>query len=174
MHPRLQLGIRENPASSRRHGSHLGVSTQLNERKVEKEKQLPSVCNHRASTSAQRSSRAASPRTDIAGEEIHQSGLLTVHEVAELLQVPVSWVYGRTRRRSTERLPGYRLGKYWRFREVDVLSWLDVGEILDSNHAELGNFRKGMNFRLAERVAPVTFPIIRPLTFGEEGSLFGF
>ena len=125
MHPRLQFGMRENPASSRRHGSRLGVSTQLNELKVEKEKQPPSACDHHASTNAHRSSRAASHGTDIAGEEIHQSRLLTVPEVAELLQVPVSWVYGRTRKRSTERLPGYRLGKYWRFREVDVLAWLD-------------------------------------------------
>jgi len=35
---------------------------------------------------------------------------LTVHEVAKLLQVPVSWVYGRLRERSTEPLPGYRVG----------------------------------------------------------------
>jgi hypothetical protein len=48
------------------------------------------------------------------------------------------------------------------------------GEILDSNHSELGNFRKSMNFRLAEGIASVTFPIIRAVTLGEEGSLFGF
>jgi excisionase family DNA binding protein len=51
--------------------------------------------------------------------------LLTVREVAELLQVPVSWVYGRTRQRSLGRLPGFRLGKYWRFRESDVIAWLE-------------------------------------------------
>jgi len=44
--------------------------------------------------------------------------------VAVLLHVPVSWVYGRTRKRSLGRLPGYRLGKYWRFREDEVLAWL--------------------------------------------------
>jgi hypothetical protein len=48
------------------------------------------------------------------------------------------------------------------------------GEILDSDHSELGNFRKGMNFRPAERIASVTFPIIRTVTLGEDGSLFGF
>jgi len=48
-----------------------------------------------------------------------------VHEVAELLHVPVSWVYGRMRKRSLERLPGYRLGKYWRFRKDEVLAWVD-------------------------------------------------
>ena len=51
--------------------------------------------------------------------------LLDVHEVAELLHVPVSWVYGRMRKRSLERLPGYRLGKYWRFRKDEVLAWVD-------------------------------------------------
>jgi excisionase family DNA binding protein len=51
--------------------------------------------------------------------------LLTVEEVAELLRVPLSWVYERTRKRGVDRIPGFRLGKYWRFREADVFSWLD-------------------------------------------------
>jgi len=51
--------------------------------------------------------------------------LLTIGEVAELLQVPVSWVYERTRRRGIERIPGFRLGKYWRLREADVLAWIE-------------------------------------------------
>lgn len=51
--------------------------------------------------------------------------LLTLDEVAELLRVPASWVYGRTRRRSSDRIPGFRLGKYWRFREADLLAWLE-------------------------------------------------
>jgi excisionase family DNA binding protein len=51
--------------------------------------------------------------------------LLTVEEVAELLRVPLSWVYECTRNRSVDRIPGFRLGKYWRFREADLLAWLD-------------------------------------------------
>ena len=51
--------------------------------------------------------------------------LLTVEEVAELPRVPLSWVYERTRNRSVDRIPGFRLGKYWRFRETDVLEWLE-------------------------------------------------
>jgi excisionase family DNA binding protein len=54
-----------------------------------------------------------------------ESHLLTVHEVAELLQVHVSWIYERVRKRSLERLPGFRLGKYWRFRETEVLAWIE-------------------------------------------------
>ena len=52
--------------------------------------------------------------------------LLTVHEVAESLRVPVSWIYARTRRRATNRLPGFRLGKYWRFRASDIHAWIEA------------------------------------------------
>jgi len=51
--------------------------------------------------------------------------LLTVGEVAERLKVPTSWVYERTRKRSSDRLPGFRLGKYWRFCEADLQAWLE-------------------------------------------------
>ena len=51
--------------------------------------------------------------------------LLTVEEVADLLKVPVSWVYERTRRRGISRLPGFRLGKYWRFSEGEIVAWLE-------------------------------------------------
>jgi excisionase family DNA binding protein len=54
-----------------------------------------------------------------------EHSLLTVEEVADLLKVPVSWVYERTRRRGVDRIPGFRLGKYWRFREADVLAWIN-------------------------------------------------
>jgi excisionase family DNA binding protein len=52
--------------------------------------------------------------------------LLTVEDVAELLRVPVSWIYERTRQRSSNRLPGFRLGKYWRFRASDIQAWLET------------------------------------------------
>jgi excisionase family DNA binding protein len=51
--------------------------------------------------------------------------LLTVADVASLLHVHVSWVYGRMRRRSLDRLPGYRLGKYWRFRADEIHAWIE-------------------------------------------------
>jgi len=54
-----------------------------------------------------------------------RAALLTVEEVAELLRVPVSWVYDRTRSRGVNRIPGFRLGKYWRFQESEVLAWLE-------------------------------------------------
>jgi excisionase family DNA binding protein len=61
--------------------------------------------------------------------------LLTVEEVAELLNVPVSWVYCKTRHRAINRIPGFRLGKYWRFRESDVLAWIDRQRVGANPHA---------------------------------------
>jgi excisionase family DNA binding protein len=51
--------------------------------------------------------------------------LLTIEDVAQLLKVPVSWVYERTRRRTSDRIPGFRLGKYWRFRHSEIFKWLE-------------------------------------------------
>lgn len=68
------------------------------------------------------------PLIDIQEQSVPPSSelaLLTIEDVAEILKVPVSWVYARTRRRATDRIPGFRLGKYWRFRESDLLAWLD-------------------------------------------------
>lgn len=68
----------------------------------------------------------ASIRHAAAGEERRDEyQLLTIQEVAELLRVPVSWVYERVRKRSLGRLPAYRLGKYWRFREADIHAWIE-------------------------------------------------
>jgi excisionase family DNA binding protein len=50
--------------------------------------------------------------------------LLTVQEVANLLHVPVSWVYERTRRRGTGQLPHVKLGKYLRFEESTVTEFI--------------------------------------------------
>lgn len=50
--------------------------------------------------------------------------LMTVSEVAAFLNVPVSWVYERTRRRGAERLPHIKLGKYLRFSLPEIVAWL--------------------------------------------------
>jgi excisionase family DNA binding protein len=51
--------------------------------------------------------------------------LLTVHEVAEILKVPTSRVYERTRRRGVERLPHLKVGKYLRFRLSEIEQYLE-------------------------------------------------
>ena len=50
--------------------------------------------------------------------------ILTVQEVAEMLRVPVSWVYEHIRRNACDRLPHFKLGKYVRFRASAITAWL--------------------------------------------------
>ena len=50
--------------------------------------------------------------------------LLTVEELADRLKVPASWIYQRTRCRGHDRLPHIKIGKYLRFEEKAVQSWL--------------------------------------------------
>ncbi len=56
--------------------------------------------------------------------DIFADKLLTVAEVAQMLGVPVSWVYGRTRARGFERIPHVKLGKYLRFDAAEIRGWL--------------------------------------------------
>jgi hypothetical protein len=58
--------------------------------------------------------------------------LLTPKQLADRLQVPISWVYEQTRERAKARaddigqpLPCVRLGKYLRFNYRDVVDWLN-------------------------------------------------
>ena len=64
------------------------------------------------------------PAMTTALDACDENRFLAVHEVADLLQVPVSWIHGRMRTRSTDKLPAYRIGKYWRFREEEIVIWL--------------------------------------------------
>src|SRR5262245_11785021 len=48
-------------------------------------------------------------------------GLLDASAVAELLQLPVNWVYAEAR---AGRLPHVRLGRYVRFRRESVVEWV--------------------------------------------------
>jgi len=54
------------------------------------------------------------------------SKLLTPQELAEWLQVPLSWVYDRTRKDGPEKLPFYKIGKYLRFAEDEVIDYLRI------------------------------------------------
>jgi excisionase family DNA binding protein len=48
--------------------------------------------------------------------------LIGIKELAKKLNVPVSWLYSRTR---TKDIPFYRVGKYVRFSESEVWEWLE-------------------------------------------------
>lgn len=121
-----QLGVRKNPAPhTRQHGLCLAADSNPVQALINEELQSEENVASTSPTGELHSpSHAATLRAATAEEPLNHTRLLTVREVAGLLQVPVSWVYGRTRKRSLERLPGYRLGKYWRFSEAEVLTWL--------------------------------------------------
>jgi excisionase family DNA binding protein len=122
MKPRAtQFGLRENTASPRPHASRLTADAHSTAIPIEESEVSPSTEEPGASFIGP---RQATLHAATGGKNREGTHLLTVHEVAKLLQVPVSWVYGRTRKRSMERLPGFRLGKYWRFDEADVLEWV--------------------------------------------------
>ena len=49
--------------------------------------------------------------------------LIGINEMAEKLDVPISWLYSRTR---TNDIPHLKLGKYVKFDESKVWEWLKV------------------------------------------------
>jgi len=127
LHP-TKFVVRENAASLRQHASRVASDTRSNIAHFAEERpeaQPTSSRNARSVKVPENPLHAASQDEATGRDARGERHLLNVHEVAELLQVPVSWVYGRIRKRSLERLPGYRLGKYWRFRKEEVLAWVD-------------------------------------------------
>ena len=122
-----QFGTRKNPAPlQRQHGSRLAADVSCTLDAQTRELQAGGS-TPRISSASERSNLGEEDRAHgtTVETEREQDQLLTIHEVAGLLHVPVSWVYGRMRKRSQERLPAYRLGKYWRFREAEVLAWIE-------------------------------------------------
>ncbi len=47
--------------------------------------------------------------------------LIGINEMAKKLDVPVSWLYSRTR---TKEIPHYKVGKYVKFDESKVWEWI--------------------------------------------------
>jgi predicted DNA-binding transcriptional regulator AlpA len=122
-----QFGVRENTASSRRHASRPAVSSSLSQKQrvsvasVKDEKGAPPTC---LVVEAPDTFRGENPQEATEGKERDDSHLLTVHDVAELLQVPVSWVYKHAGPQCPNPLPCMKLGKYLRFRSNDILAFL--------------------------------------------------
>jgi excisionase family DNA binding protein len=122
-----QFAVRKNPAPhSRQHGLRLALDTNPGNELISETLQTREhPATNSPATEPQLPPHAAQQHAATAGEATKDPDrLLTIREVAEMLQVPVSWVYGRTRKRSSERMPGYRLGKYWRFDRDEVLAWI--------------------------------------------------
>ena len=129
MKPRpTQFGVRENTASSRQHAPRLSLDTRSTAICTEEETpetQRSSSFNEPQAAGSENTLPAASQRVTTGGERRDESSLLTVHEVADLLQVPVSWVYQHTRPHCAHSLPHLKLGKYLRFRSIDITNYLD-------------------------------------------------
>ena len=121
-----QFGVRENTASPRQHASRLEVSrSQSQSNGVSGNPRRDESSQHVSGAISMDEPSVTEAANAATGEERTENGqLLSVHDVADLLQVPVSWVYGHTRDRCPDRIPGFRLGKYWRFDEADVVAWI--------------------------------------------------
>ena len=122
-----QSGMRENTASPRRHASRHEVNSlalKPDSPPLTLNGNQPTQLSTIPATRPLPAFVTTSQKGATGGENENRGPLLTIKEVAALLRVPVSWVYGRTRIRSLGRMPGYRLGKYWRFSEAEVLAWV--------------------------------------------------
>ena len=127
MKPRTaQPGARKNPDSPRVHGLRLAADSSSTRDTQTREIQssgslwpVPSATDKLNSHDEQEGTNGTT-----VGRERQKGQLLTVHEVANLLHVPVSWVYERTRRRGGGQLPHVKLGKYLRFEESTVTEFI--------------------------------------------------
>lgn len=73
-------------------------------------------------------SAAISPMRTTRGNVPEASDILTPRQLAERLQVPITWIYEKTRVRSRyivgQQMPVLRCGKYMRFSWSDIVEWL--------------------------------------------------
>jgi predicted DNA-binding transcriptional regulator AlpA len=49
--------------------------------------------------------------------------VMTPEQVAEFLQVPLTWLYEKSRRRQRNPLPVHRIGRYLRYTREEVMTW---------------------------------------------------
>jgi hypothetical protein len=73
-----------------------------------------------------------SPSKGVSSKEI-----VTVAELAELLRLPKSWIYGRTRTAGITGFPVLRCGRYCRFEINAVLEWLRVQNVDERKNATI-------------------------------------
>ena len=52
--------------------------------------------------------------------------LMSPEELAKKLSVPLSWIYDRTRASHPERIPHHKVGRYVRFSEAQVATYLEL------------------------------------------------
>jgi len=74
----------------------------------------------------------ASPIKPVDGKILVHTKMLTPKELAELLQVQVSWIYEQTRKRT---IPCVKLGKYYRFHLDEVIAHYKTN-VSDGKHLQ--------------------------------------
>ncbi len=123
-----QFGARKNTASSRRHALRLAASVSP----LQSERVSPVLREDQRSSGPTPATLetfnlylAESTYEATGGKERGEGHLLAVQDVADLLQVPVSWVYEHTRPQCTSPLPCMKVGKYLRFLSTDITSYLE-------------------------------------------------
>ena len=146
MHHRLQFGMRENPASDRRHGSRQVVRTQLDPKCIAEENVTASPSttggeNHlavntdcgsdaatlHAATGGKKGRTSTHPTVAMASGSHAKVArdfepLIGTREAARLLgniHVKTLQRYARHRR-----IPGYQIGGHWYFRSSELDAWL--------------------------------------------------
>ena len=140
MHQRHQFGMRENPASDRRHGSRSVTNANETSNSVEEEKGPPNAVapGERLSSESRGSTNASRPRAATGGEgsakdwhafrlaltrsEMDFEPLLGSEQAARLL----GHIHVKTLQRYARKgeIPSYRVGGHWYFRASELDSWL--------------------------------------------------
>jgi excisionase family DNA binding protein len=145
MHHRLQSGMRETPASHRRHGSRFEVNSLSNGTRTEKARvaseELPAVHVH-SSVDAHGTVNAAPPHAATGGNGDNaaaQSAVLVGPRLPEKALQGFEPLIGscdaakllgnihvKTLQRYARhgRVPGYQIGGHWYFRASELDSWL--------------------------------------------------
>ena len=145
MHPRLQFGMRENPASHGRHGSRLAVGSVSHPCLVGEDNQTllpPRVLQNCPPADAESKPNAAPPHAATRGEKNSGDGNVvsapalvpaqrTTFGFEPLIASPAAArllgnIHVKTLQRYArqQRIPGYQIGGHWYFRESELDAWL--------------------------------------------------
>ena len=145
MHPRLQFGMRGNPASDRRHGSRQGARSFHDEHHIEKENatSLVLTTGRDHSPTDVRTARHAAPHhattsgedgrspTQVPVAELPKSYVTTQPEFEPMIgSCEAARLLGNIHVKTLQRyarrgnLPGYQIGGHWYFRASELDSWL--------------------------------------------------
>jgi excisionase family DNA binding protein len=89
-------------------------------------------------------------------EDGHLNGLLTAHEVSQMLRIPLSTVYHLT---SVGKLQAVRIGKHWRYHRSDVEKFLfGPGVGTNSSHVILNPKGEGSSASGGQDSSVTSFP----------------